>query len=326
MKYRMLGEFFWIILGAASVINAVPARAQYPSRPILVVVPAGPGGAADLLARTVAPKLSAAWGQPVIVESRVGASGNIGGEVVAKSAPDGYTLMFTPPGPVGINMFLSKQIPFDPLTAFAPVSVLGAIPNILIVGPTVPAKNVGEFVAYAKANPGKLTYGSVGIGTTLHLTAAMLAFAAGIDIVHVPYNGMPPMFADLLGSRLDFAIANATVVLPQVEGGRVRALAVASSKRFYALPNTPTFIEAGYRDFVSAVWMSFAGPAGMSPEIVRKWYEELVKIVKMPDVQARFAKLGLEAWASTPAEMRQQMEAEVKRWGDVIRRTRATGD
>lgn len=311
------------ILIAALATASAPASAQYPSKPIRVVVTFLAGGSADMLARMVAPKLSAAWGQSVIVDNRAGAGGNVGAEVVANAAPDGYTLMFTPPPPLGINLFLYQQMAFDPRTAFAPVSVLAVMPNILIVGPRVAAKDVGEFIAWAKANPGKLSYGSQGVGSTPHLTGAMLALAAGIEIVHVPYKGFPPVLNDLLGARLDFAFADASNVLPQMREGRVRALAVASSTRFFGLPNTPTMMEAGLPDFVSATWMSFAAPAGTPPDIARKWHEELVKVVKLPDVQARFADLGVEAWASSPEEMQRHMESEIKRWGEVIRRTGA---
>lgn len=307
---------------AALAAAALPAWAQYPSKPIHVVVTYLAGGSADTLARIVAPKLAEAWGQPVIVENRAGAAGNLGADLVAKAPPDGYTLMFTPPSPLGINWLLYKQMPFDPRTAFTPVSVLGAMPNILIVGPRVVAKDTGEFIAYAKAHPGKLNYGSQGVGSTPHLTGAMLALAAGIDIVHVPYKGFPPILTDLMGSRLDFAFLDSSNVLPRLKEGRVRALAVASEKRFFALPDTPTLAEAGFPTMVSLTWMSFAGPAGMPAEIARKWHEELQKIVKMPDVQARFANLGFEAWASSPEEMRQQMENEMVSLG---RRDQANG-
>ena len=310
---------FIAVLATASVA----ASAQYPSKPIRVVVTFLAGGSADTLARIVAPKLTVAWGQPVVVDNRAGAGGNVGADAVAKAAPDGYTMMFTPPPPLGINLFLYKNMPFDPRTAFAPVSVLAVMPNILIVGPRVSARNVSEFIAYARANPGKLSYGSQGVGSTPHLTGAMLALATGSDIVHVPYKGFPPVLADLLGSRLDFAFADASNVLPQLKEGRVRALAVASSKRFFGLPDTPTMIEAGIPDFLSATWMSYAAPAGTPPEITRKWHEELVRIVKAPDVQARFAELGVEAWASSPEDMQRHMESEIKRWGEVIQRTGA---
>ncbi len=320
------GRIWKACLLAAMAIASASAWAQYPSKPIRVVVTFLPGGSADLLARIVTPKLSAAWGQPIVVDNRAGAGGNLGAEVVAKAAPDGYTLMFTPPPPLGINWFLYKNMPFDPRTAFTPVSVVATMPNILIVGPRVSAKDVHEFIKYAKANPGKLSYGSQGMGSTPHLTGAMLALAAGIDVVHVPYKGFPPVLTDLLGSRLDFAFADASNALPQLKDGRVRALGVASSKRFYALPNTPTLIETGLPEFISATWMSFAAPAGTPPDIARKWHEELVKVIKLPDVQARFAELGVEAWASSPEEMQQQMQSEFKRWGEVIQRTGAKGN
>ncbi len=295
------------------------ARAEYPQKPIKIVVTFLAGGSADVLARIVAPKLEAAWKQPIIVENRAGAGGNLGAEVVARSEPDGYTLMFTPPPPLSINPFLYKNMPFEPEKAFAPVSVLGVMPNILLVAPHVPAKNLKELIAYAKANPGKLTYGSQGVGSTPHLTGVMLAKAAGIDIVHVPYRGFPPVLQDLLGSRIDFAFADASNSLPQIKGGSLRAFAVASPKRFPGLPDTPTLIEAGFPDFQSATWMSFSAPAGTPDAVVQKWREELAKIVQMPDVRARFADLGVEAWASSSEEMKRHMQSEIKRWGDVIR-------
>lgn len=279
------------------------------------------GGSADTLARIVARKIEDAWKQPVVVENRAGADGNIGAEYVAQSPPDGYTLMFTPPSPLAINMLIHRQMPFDPRAAFAPVSVLGRMPNILFVVTGSPIRSVDQLVAAAKARPGKVTYGSQGIGSTPHLTSVMLSLAAGIDIVHVPYRGFPPVLADLLGGQLDFAFADATNLLPQLKGGQARPLAVASPHRFFALPDTPTLIEAGFADFDSETWMSFSAPAGTPPEIARKWSDELARIVKMPDVKARLSELGLEPWASSPEEMRAYMDSEIKRWSSVVQRS-----
>jgi tripartite-type tricarboxylate transporter receptor subunit TctC len=308
-----------LALVCAVIANASPVWAEYPARPIHIVVTYLAGGSADTLARIVGQKLEAAWGHPVVVENRAGANGNIGAEVVAKSPPDGYTIMFTPPSPLAINMFLYKSMPFDPQTAFAPISVLGLMPNILVVGANSPFRTVHELVDYAQAHPGKITYGSQGVGSTPHLTGAMLVIATGIHVVHVPYRGFPPLLVDLLGSRLDFAFADPTNALPQITQGQLRALGVASAKRFFALPDTPTLIEAGVPDFLSATWMSFAAPAGMPPDIVEQWHNALVKIVRMPDVKSKLADLGLETWASTPEEMHQLMLDEMKRWNDVIR-------
>jgi len=323
MRSLKMVNFLQAALAAILAAASVASFAQYPSKPVRIVVTFLPGGSADTLARIVAPKLSAAWNQPVIVDNRAGAGGNVGADVVAKAPADGYTLMFTPPPPLGINLFLYKDMPFDPRTAFAPVSVLAVMPNILVVGPRVAARSVDELVAFGKTNPGKLSYGSQGVGSTPHLTGAMLALAKGIEIVHVPYKGFPPVLADLLGGRLDFAFADASNVLPQLKEGRLRALAVASDKRFFALPNTPTMTEAGVPGFVSGTWMSFAAPAGTPPEIIRKWNDELRRAVREPDVQARFAELGVEIWASTPEEMRRHMESEIERWGEVIRKSGA---
>lgn len=315
----MSARFFVSLLVVAFCIRSEPVHAQYPDKPIRIVVTFLAGGSADVLARIVAPKLEAAWKQPVVVENRAGAGGNLGAEVVARAEPDGYTLMFTPPPPLSINPFLYKNMAFDPLKAFAPVSVVAVMPNILLVAPHVPAKNLAELIAYAKENPGKLTYGSQGVGSTPHLTSVMFAKAAGIDIVHVPYRGFPPVLQDLLGSRLDFAFADASNSLPQIKAGTLRALAVASPKRFFALPDTPTLIESGFQDFESATWMSFSAPAGTPEVITRKWQEELARIAQMPDVKTRFAELGVESWASTPEEMMRHMQSEIKRWGEVIR-------
>lgn len=313
-------------LAVVLALAACVAGAQYPNKPVRVIVPFLAGGSADTLARTVAPKLSTAWGQPIVVENRGGAGGNVGAEIVAKAPGDGYTLLFTPPPPLAINMHLYKNMPFDPFKDFAPVSVVGVMPNVLVVGPRVAAANLQEFLAFAKANSGEVSYGSQGVGSTPHLTGAMLARAANIDIVHVPYKGFPPILADLLGARLDFAFLDASNVLPQLKGGRIRALAVASAKRYFALADTPTLVEAGFADFVSATWMSFAAPAGTPPEVGRKWREELQRAVRLPDVQQRFADLGVEVWVSSAEEMASLMETESRRWSEVIRLTGARND
>jgi len=298
---------------------AVSAAAQYPDKPIRVIVPFLAGGTADTLARIVTPKLSAAWGQPIVVDNRSGAGGNVGADAVVKSAPDGYTLLFTPPGPLSINMHLYSKMPFDARTAFAPLSVLGVMPNILMVGPHVAAKDVGELVAVAKANPGKLSFGSQGIGSTPHLTGAMLAGAAGIDIVHVPYKGFPPILADLLGGRIDFAFSDTGNVLPQLRNERVRAIAVASLKRFNALPDVPTMIEAGYPDFVSGAWMSFAGPAGLPQDIVRKLNADIDAIVRHPELAPRWHELGITPLGGSPEAAVKRNVLETAKWSRVIK-------
>jgi tripartite-type tricarboxylate transporter receptor subunit TctC len=231
---------------------------------------------------------------------------------------------FQPP-PLCINLFLYERMPFDPRSAFAPISVLAVAPNALVASLRLDARDARALVAHAKACPGELSYGSQGVGTTPHLTGAVLASAAGIDVVHVPYKGFPPLLADLLGARLDFAFSDAANVLPQLKEGKPRALAFASRERFCALPEIPTLIESGFDGFVSATWMSFAAPAGTAPDIVRKWHAEIRSVVMLPDVRARFAELGVEPWASSPQEMRQQIETEIERWDKVVEGTGARG-
>ena len=319
-RIRWVLRLLLVLAGWTLVLDS--AWAQYPAKPIRVVVPFLAGGSPDTLLRIVAPELSAAWGQPIVVENHAGAGGNIGASVVAKAPPDGYTILFTPSGPLSLNMFLYKDMPFNPRTAFAPISVLGIMPNVLVVGSGMRAKDFHEFLAFAKANPGKLNYGSLGTGTVSHLlTGSMLAPAAGIDVVHVPYKGFPPLLADLVGGRVGFAFLDATNALPRVRQGQLRALANAHPRRFFAFPDVPTFAELGLPGIVASTWVSFVAPAGTPAEIIQTWHKELVRVSRLPEIQKKFETLGVEAWVSTPAELGRRIEDERTRWGEIIERS-----
>ena len=322
LNYRPASLGILAIMAAVLAFDSGVAQAQarYPGGPIKVVVPFLGGGSVDTLLRIVAPRLSESWGQPVVVENKAGAGGNIGADIVAKALPDGYTVLFTPSGPLSLNMFLYERLPFDASSAFAPVTILALMPNMLLVGPRVQAKRISELIADARANPGKLSYGSPGVGTVSHLTAELLASATGSTMVHIPYKGFPPLLADLIGGRLDFAILDATNALPQIRNGHLRALAIAHPKRFFALPEVPTFAETGIDGVIASTWVSFLLPAGTPQEIVRKWHEELSRIAKIPEVRDRFEQLGAELWVSTPDELRRYVDEEKGKWKSAIER------
>src|SRR5713101_4611421 len=279
---------------------ALSAHAQdYPARPIRIVVPYPAGGSADLLPRIFAEKLSAKWGQPVLVENRPGAGGNIGAEFVYKAEPDGYTLFAAAPGPLVVNQNLFRKLAFDP-SQCVPVSVMAAIPNVLLVNPKVPAKTVNELIAYATANPGKLNYGSQGNGTTSHLTAELFkSMAGGLKITHIPYKGSAPGMAALLAGEIDMMFDNLGVSLPHVRSGKLKALAVASRKRFAALPDVPALAEV-LPGFESLAWFGIVAPPKTSAAIAEKVAADVSEAIKHPDVLKRLSELSAEPMGLSP--------------------------
>ncbi len=298
-----------------------PAAAQdnYPSRMIKVIVPFSAGTSVDLLPRLVAEKLSSRWGQPVIVENRAGASGNIGAEAVARADPDGYTLLASPPPPLVINQYLYPKLAFDP-GAFVAVTVLATVPNVLVVSPRVPVTNVQDLISYATANPGKLSYASPGNATTPHLTAEWLKTLAGIQIVHVPYKGGAPALADLLAGHVDMMFANLGDVLPYIRAGKLNALAVCSEGRWAALPNVPSLSER-FPGFVSIAWYAVVAAPKTPPEIVAKLSLAISETLRLPDVAARLDDLAATPVGGTPAETAAFMREETQRWRKVIATT-----
>ena len=283
-----------------------------------IIVPFPAGGSADLMPRAVAEKLAEKWGQPVIVENRPGAAGNIGADAVFRADPDGYTLLSSPPPPLVINRSLYAKLSYD-ASQFVPITVIGAIPNVLLVHPKVGVNSVAEFIDYAKQNPGKLNYASQGSGTTSHLTAELLkSMAGGLNIAHIPYKGTAPALADLLGGQVDMMCDNLGVSLQHVRSGKLKALAVASRKRFAGLPEVPALAET-LPGFESIAWFGVVGPPKLSAAVANKFAAGVQDALRMPDVQKRLADLSAEPMGLTPAEAAAFMRQEVERWAGVIR-------
>ncbi len=315
------------LLAAASLALALPfAQAQdYPSRPIRIVVPYPAGGSADLLPRIFAEKLGAKWGQPLLVENRPGAGGNIGAELVYRAEPDGYTLFASAPGPLVVNQNLYRKLALDP-AQFVPVSMMAAIPNVLLVNPKVPAKSVAELIAYAKANPDRLNYGSQGSGSTSHLTAELFKLAAGgLKITHIPYKGSAPAMTALLGGEIDLMFDNLGVTLPHVKSGRLRILGVGSEKRIVSLPDVPSMSEI-LPGFVSVAWFGIVAPPKTPAAIAHKLSSAVAEALRERDVLDRLAALSAEPVGGTPEEMAVFMKQEEARWKRVIEEAQVKAD
>jgi tripartite-type tricarboxylate transporter receptor subunit TctC len=314
------------LLLAALLASAFAVQAQdYPAKPIRIVVPYPAGGSADLLPRIFAEKLNAKWGQPVLVENRPGAGGNIGAEFVYRAEPDGYTLFASAPGPLVVNQNLYRQLAFDPMQ-FVPVSIMAAIPNVLLVNPGVPAKSVEELIAYAKANPDKLNYGSQGSGSTAHLTAELFKTAGGgLKITHVPYKGSAPAMTALLAGEIELMFDNLGVTLPHIKSGKLRVLAVASEKRVASLPEVPAMSEI-LPGFVSVAWFGIVAPPKTPAAIAEKFSAAVAEAIRQPDVVKRLATLSAEPMGDTPAEMAAFMKQEEQRWKGVIETARVKAD
>ena len=306
----------------ALVACPAPAMAQsYPERVIRFVNPFPPGGSVDITARLLAQKLAELVGQQVIVENRTGAGGNTGAESVAKSDPDGYTLLFTAPGPLVVNQTLySKGLPFDPARDFAPIAVFALTPIVLMVNLELPVKSVPELIAYAKANPGKVHFGSAGIGSIPHMSGELFKSLSKAEVVHVPYRGTAPAMNDLIGGHIQMFFDLLPGSLPQISTGKVRALANAGAKRAAALPDLPTVAEQGLAGFAASSWVALAAPARTPAPVLAKLREEVGKAIKAPDVIEKLSQqLGSEPGTASEPEVRAFLEAETKKWAEVIR-------
>jgi tripartite-type tricarboxylate transporter receptor subunit TctC len=309
------------LLAPAAMAGAAAAQA-WPTRPVRIVV--GFGAALEAAARIVAERLSVLWGQPAIVELKAGASGNIAAETVARSAPDGHTLLLAGT-PLAVNRYLYQSLPYDPVADFAPVSLVSVQPNVMIVPNSSPARSVNEFIAHAKANPGKITFGSPGHGTSVHLCGELFKRAASIEMTHVPYKSPPVTMSDLISGRIDTVFPTLAFALPQISSGQVRALAVAWPKRVAAAPELPTFAEAGVPGLDEvALWFGLFVPARTPAEIVRKLQTDTVAALADPEVRTRFERLGATPVGSTPAELASHFKAEMGRWGPLIKEARIT--
>ena len=296
----------------------------YPSRPIRMVVPLSPGGFADVPARMLAPRLAAALGRPVIVENRPGAGGTIGADAVAKSAPDGHTLLLTGT-PHVIGPWLYKNLPYDTLKDFAPVALVASGPYVLVVNPQqLPVATVRELIAAAKARPGGIDFASSGNGSAQHLVGALFNRMAGVELNHVPYKGSGPAMQDLIAGQVPVTFAGISNVLPQVKAGRLRALAVTTTGRWSELPEVPSLSEAGVPGYEATLWLNLSVPAATPREIVQRLYAETAKALQDPELQSGFRAAGVEARVLGPEETGTFMRAEYEKWGKVVRETGAT--
>jgi tripartite-type tricarboxylate transporter receptor subunit TctC len=317
------------MLGAAviALLSAtVCAQPHFPTRPVTLTVGFAPGGGTDTAARIVAKKLSETIGQPVVVENRAGASGNIAAQHVASAQPDGYTIHLAAVGSLSVAPYVVKDLPYDPKKDIAPITMGVIFPNVFVVFPGVPAKTLAQFVTLAKQKPGQLSCGSSGVGGAGHLAIELFRQRAGIDVLHVPYKGGGPAMTDILGGRLDMYVGVPSTVAPHVQAGKLVALATTGSKRTALMPNVPTVAESGYPEFEAVNWYAFVAPARTPKDIIDFWNREIVKALKDPQVVAELEKHGLEPAPSSPAELSRYMERESEKWGKVVREARITAE
>ena len=309
-----------VALLAASVLS-LPAHAAtaFPTKPIRIIVAYTPAGTTDILARAIGQKMSETWNQPVIIDNRAGAAGNIGTEVAARATPDGHTLLMGTAGTHGINVSLYRKLSWHPVNDFAPVSLSAMVPNIMVVNNALPVKNVREFVAHVKANPGKLSYGSPGNGSTAHLSMELFKSMTGSTIVHIPYKGSAGVLTDVMGGQIAVTIDNMPPYSPQVKAGKIRALAVSTGKRSSAMPDLPTIAEAGVPGYEAGAWFGLLAPAGTPKPIVAQLSAESARILKLPDISKRISELGAEPVGSTPEQFAELIKTEIAKWAKVIK-------
>ncbi|ARP93038.1 Bug family tripartite tricarboxylate transporter substrate binding protein [Bordetella genomosp. 13] len=324
----MKKRIFLSALAATAVLAGLPtlsaAAESFPSKPLTLVIPYPPGGPTDAMARTLASEISNFLTQPMIVENRAGANGNIGAEHVARAAPDGYTLMFGTSGPLAINASLYRNLNYDPIKSYAPVVNVGYLPNILVVHPSVPAKTVPELVAYSKKNPGKLTFASSGSGASSHLAGVMFNGLAGTDFMHVPYKGTGPALSDLLGGHVTMSFTDVLTAKPYVESGKLRALGVTTAKRSQALPDVPTVAEQGYAGYDVSVFFGIVAPAGTPADRIATLHKAFAQALQSEKVKALFASQGLEAAPdSSPQALGKFIAQEKAKWATVVEKSGA---
>ncbi|MPS27056.1 tripartite tricarboxylate transporter substrate binding protein [Pigmentiphaga sp.] len=304
---------------AAGLLAAGTALAQpYPSRPVTVINPWTPGGPADAVARPILQKLSERLGQQFVVENRAGANGVIGSAMVARARPDGYTLLFSHVGPITISPALQRDMPYDPVKDLAPITQVVSAPLVLVVRPQLPIHDLGELIAYAKAHPGKLSYGSVGPGSTTHLAGAILGKRAGVDLLHVPYKGAAPVITDMLGGQIDMAFLNISGAVAYLKSGQLRGIAVSTRRRSALQPELPAIVEL-FPDYEINSWYGLMAPAGTPQAIIDKLQAEIASIVKLPDVVRQLEGLGLAPEGTTPRRYAEQIQADLARWREGVK-------
>lgn len=315
----MKGLLYCIALLGVAFAPLAHAQSDWPTKPVRVVVPFPAGGTTDIVGREISERLAKAFGQPFIVDNKAGASGNIGVENVVRSAPDGYTLVVGAPQTLTINPQLFKSLPFDPQRDLAPIVVIASVPNVLVVTNSLPVKTPQELIAYAKAHPGKLNYGSSSIGGTPHLSAELFKSMTGTDIVHVPYKGSAPAVQDLMGGQIEMMFDNLPAGLPLIRAGKVRALAVTTTARTPAAPDLPTLNESGVPGFDSQGWFALLAPAGTPPAILERINREVNAILATPEFRERLERVGAVPVGGTIADFRNRLRDESERWGKVIK-------
>ena len=301
-----------------ALLSVVANAQQFPVKPVKIIVPFPAGGTVDFFARVLSSKLSDSLGQAVLVENRAGAGGNIAAEAVAKSAPDGYTLLMGSET-VAINTSLYSKLAYDPVKDLAPITLVGTVPNILIVHPSMPVNTVKELITLAGKSPGKISFASTGQGTSSHLSAELFKLMANVDLLHVPYKGGPPAVADLIGGQVNMMFINMPTGLAHVKSGKARILAVSSSRRVPQLPDVPTVDQAGLKGYETAAWSGLYAPAGTPPEVIARLHAEVVKVLKMPSVREQLAGQGAEAGGNTPEEFGRFTRDEISKWAKIIK-------
>jgi tripartite-type tricarboxylate transporter receptor subunit TctC len=314
------------LLAACALCGSAIAHAQYPDKPVHLIVPFPPGAGTDATARLVASELGPLLGQSVIVENRVGAGGSIGAQWVADAAPDGYTLFFSTMGALVINPHLYKHLRYDAVKSFTPISMVASSANVLVVNPQVPAKSVKELIQLAKAEPGKLTYGSSGVGSSSHLAAVMLESLTGAKFTHIPYKGSAPAVTDLVGGRIDFMIDNIPSHVELVKAGQERALGVSGTQPSLLFPGLPTIADAGVPGYDVTIWYGILGPAGTPPDIVQKLATLIARAVEKPGMDERLRAIGAEPMVQSPEAFSAYVKSQDQKWSQIVRESGATAD
>ena len=321
---------FWLLCCTIAAVTVAPwSTAQspaWPTRPIKWIVPFPPGGTTDILARTIGEKLTAALGQPVIIDNKPGAGGGLGADLAAKSPPDGYTVVGGTISTHAINASLYSKLPYDPVKDFAPITLIARVPNMLVINPKIPANNVRELVALMKSKPGTFTFASSGNGTSQHLSGELFKSMTGVEMQHIPYKGSPPALQDVVGGQVSMTFDNITTAWPLAKGGQLRALAVTTARRSPVAPDVPTLAESGLPGYEIGSWQGVFAPAGTPPEIIRRLNAEIVKIIHTPEVRDKLLALGAEPVGDTPEEFAALVRSEVAKWGDVVRKSGARVD
>jgi tripartite-type tricarboxylate transporter receptor subunit TctC len=306
---------------------AAPGTAQaFPNKPIRFIAPFAAGGALDTLTRSIAQKMQEEWGQPVVVENRTGAGGNIGSDIVAKAAPDGYSLVMGSIATHAINVSLYSKMPYDAVKDFAPVTIAASINNSLSLNPAVPAKNVQELISLAKAQPGTLSFGSAGNGTSQHLAGEMFKRITGVEMTHIPYKGGAPVMADLLGGQISMTFGDITTALPHIRSGRIRSIAVTAARRSPLLPDVPTVAEQGVPGFDVSAWFGVFTTGGTPKEVVAKLNAEIVRILSLAEVREKLLAIGMEPVSMTPEQFGDFVRAEIAKWAKVVKDSGARAD